>query len=543
MVVEDEDLIRRGIIKSINWSELGFEIIAEASNGKEALEKIENNVPHVIMTDVRMPVMDGLELAKKVNEKFKNVKIVILSGFADFEIARSAIKFHVFEYLLKPTDKKKFIDTFKRLREQLDKEDREADNALHIRKKLNEGMAKLREEFLLNLVDGEVGPINMLKDRMDYLELDLSANNFTVAVLSIDGDMKNVLNEWKNDESLLAFSYVNIIVELLDVVNCGAVVANGIREIIIIFNFKEEENKYELLNSIVKNSITYISNLLFRGDSLSISAGIGLTYPNITEVYKSYKQAKKALEGKFFKRDKQFFVYEECGNTEVSYERQWIKDYPEEANQIINDTVTGNVGKVRSSITLLFERYIGEKLSSKFIKNYCYVLFFLLNASLSEFTEQEEICGVLKTDFESQVASISTIHELREYVTGIFTQVAEQMNFFRENGGSSHRKIIDTVKEYIDKNYSRDISLEQLSKQVYLSPVYLSFLFKSVTGENYTDYLKKIRLEKAKELLRRVELKVYEVGNMVGYNDYKYFSIQFKKAYGISPTEYRDGIA
>ena len=540
MLVEDEELIRKGIAKSIDWKKFGFEIVAEACNGSEALGKIELEKPDVVLTDIRMPVMDGLELAKRINEKYSDIKIIILSGFADFEIARSAIKFKVYDYLLKPTDKKVFIETFQRLKEQLDREAQELDSSLNMRKKLNEGLMKLREEFLLNLVKGEAAPSGILRERADFLELDLSGGNFTASVIYIHGDMKDILTEWGNEESLLMFSYANIVQELLDVLNCGVVVVKDVREIVVVFNFKENEPGIDVMTHIIEQSISYIDNLIFKGNPLSISAGIGLTYPDITQLNKSYTQAQRALERKFYANDKKVFIYEESDDTDIDFEKKWVKSYPDEVNLILSETMAGNAERVGELIRQFFNRCIGEKLNSKFIKNYCYVLFFLLKGNMAEFKDQLDVQAVLLADYENEIKNIYSIQDLQKLVEDTFVGISRQISALRESKASYHRKVIDNVKEYIDRNYCGDLSLEQLSKQVFLSPVYLSFLFKSITGENYMDYLKRIRLEKAKALLKKVEYKVYEIGNMVGYNDYKYFSIQFKKMYGMTPTEYRE---
>lgn len=540
MIVEDEEIIRKGIVKSINWGELGFEVIAEACNGSDCLEKIKIQRPDIVLTDVRMPVMDGLELARRVNESYKNIKIIILSGFSDFEIARSALKFQVYDYLLKPTDKKIFLETFKTLKEQLDKEYRELDNRLNQQKKLLQGLSKLRHEFLMNLIKGEVGPLSILQERLDFLELDFSGDNYAVAVISIDGDMKEILTEWKNEESLLIFSYSNIVQEILDVLNFGVVVVKDIREIIIIFNFKHEEINKQLMTNVIEQSISYIK--LFKGQSLNIFAGIGLTYPGIDHISKSYIQANTALERKFFSNENYIFVYEECRETDIDSEKQWVNDYPNEINKIVSETVSGNLEKVEELIDQMFNHCTNEKPSSKFIKNYCYVMFFLINLNLSEIKVQLNTLDMFNTDFENDIKNICSIDDLKKYVKDSFTAVAKQIRIFKESKSGHHSKVIDSIKKYIDENYYKELSLEHLSKYAYLSPVYISFLFKSTTGENYMDYLKRVRLEKAKDLLRKADLKIYEVANVVGYSDYKYFAMQFKKEFGISPTEFRDGL-
>jgi len=222
LVVEDEVLIRKGIVKSIDWNSLGYEVIGEAVNGSDALEMIERNTPDVVLTDVKMPVMDGLELSRIIEGRYKGIKIIILSGYADFD------------YLLKPTDKTKFIDTFVRLKTELDKEKEKNHDMVLLLGKMNEGLINLRADFIFSLLNGDIPSIQNTYERMEYLELDLTGENFTVAVIKIEGSMINLLKKWGNDAKRIMFACTKIIQELLDIENCGIVIAKGLGELIVV---------------------------------------------------------------------------------------------------------------------------------------------------------------------------------------------------------------------------------------------------------------------------------------------------------------------
>ncbi|KJS50555.1 response regulator [Desulfosporosinus sp. BICA1-9] len=543
LVVEDEVLIRKGIVKSIDWNSLGYEVIGEAVNGSDALEMIERNTPDVVLTDVKMPVMDGLELSRIIEGRYKGIKIIILSGYADFEYAKAALKVHAFDYLLKPTDKTKFIDTFVRLKTELDKEKEKNHDMVLLLGKMNEGLINLRADFIFSLLNGDIPSIQNTYERMEYLELDLTGENFTVAVIKIEGSMINLLKKWGNDAKRIMFACTKIIQELLDIENCGIVIAKGLGELIVVFNFKTYEITSELCNKaklILNQSCSNIKKTIFIDENIIIAAGLGLSYPDINHVSKSYMQANKALKGRSYDYCRDFFIFDQSQEDTISFEKHWIKEYPSEANSIIVEITCGNTEKARELVEALFNKFLRAKLSCTLIQNYAYVLCFLIAANLSELQKQIGESEIFTSDFEDCIKKTGTIEEIKEYLLNVLLNLAEDIKSFKQTDQKTHRKIIQTVKDFINNNYFEDISLEIISKHVFVSSAYLSFLFKSITGENYTDYLRKVRLEKAKELLSRIDLKVYEIASKVGYNDYKYFSIQFKKTYGLSPTKFRE---
>jgi len=291
---------------------------------------------------------------------------------------------------------------------------------------------------------------------------------------------------------------------------------------------------------ILNQSCSNIKKTIFIDENIIIAAGLGLSYPDINHVSKSYMQANKALKGRSYDYCRDFFIFDQSQEDTISFEKHWIKEYPSEANSIIVEITCGNTEKARELVEALFNKFLRAKLSCTLIQNYAYVLCFLIAANLSELQKQIGESEIFTSDFEDCIKKTGTIEEIKEYLLNVLLNLAEDIKSFKQTDQKTHRKIIQTVKDFINNNYFEDISLEIISKHVFVSSAYLSFLFKSITGENYTDYLRKVRLEKAKELLSRIDLKVYEIASKVGYNDYKYFSIQFKKTYGLSPTKFRE---
>lgn len=541
LVVEDEDVIRNGIVNSIDWHELGFTMMGGVSNGREAITRIGEQKPDVVLTDVRMPVMDGLELSKWINENYEDIRILILSGFTDFEYAKSAIKFKVFEYLLKPTNKKIFMKTFMCLKEEMDNDKSRKELFISNKKRMKEGLYKLREEFLSQLLDGEVFSAAILKDKLNYLELGFNGESYIVSIIQIDADIKNYPVEWRSDKGLLTYSMSTIINDLMDETNCGFCIVKSLREIILLFNVKGSDGSKQFFRRFLDKAIDLIRKKLISDSRIGIYAGIGLTYPTIGQISRSYEQAQKVLEKKFFGVDDYYFSYEERLEPSLVDEKQWIKDYPADIEEILYNVVNGKNIKVTEHISRLFSTFKREKVNAKHIKNYSYILCYLLVANISDLLEPDSVMSVVDSDYEVIIKRCSTIDMLEEYITETLLTVVREIKKEKESSSTGNRKIIDEVKSYIDKNYSQDISLDEVSSKVSLSPSYLSYLFKNASGETYTEYLQKARMKGARRLLRRSDLKVYEIAGMVGYNEYKYFSQQFKKIVGMTPGDYREG--
>ncbi len=532
MIVEDEDRNRNGIKKCINWEEYGFRCMAEACNGQDALEKVELEKPDVIITDVRMPIMDGLELTHIINEKYKDIKVIILSGYSDFDFVRSAIKLRVFDYLLKPTDIKVFTDTFKALKTAMDSERKQKELFDAKKKYIDQNFSNLRREYILKILAGLPESLGTIHEWLDFFELDLTGDIFSAAVFRVENS--SIIEAEKEDQYMSA--YANTFKQILGSKNIGETVVKDIHEIIVIFHFKQDNyDSHEILDTV-----TLLIDALNKLDpSLKVSAGIGLLCPLIFQISKSYSQAIKALERKFFNHNQNVFIYHASDDLSLTSENQWFTSTPNKIYTIINETISGNVDNALRLLDKIFDRFSTGNFESAFIKEYCYILLFLLKQNLPESQVQFPV-QISLTEIKNDINNRGTVNDVRLYLKNYITSICKTINDFNFSDKGYHYKIVDKIKKYLADNFEKNITLDKLSELVHLSSAYISFLFKSVTGENYMDYLKKIRMEKAIEYLQNSDMKIYEIADRVGYSDYKYFTLQFKKMYGFSPTEFRN---
>lgn len=535
MVVEDEEMIRKGIVRSVPWNELGFVVAAEGRNGKDALEKMKNAHIDVILTDIKMPIMGGIEFSKEVRRQYPNIEIVVLSGFSDFEYARQAIRFRAFEYLLKPTNKKKLLETFKDLKEKMDKKKELKEEGFFRGVFLDAGYDSLRNDFLTSLLNGEQRVFDHMEDQMSTLELNFSGKLFTAAIIRFDkNSIYGVLEgAWEKDKKLLLFSYRNIINEVLGEMENGYAVVKEYDEINFIFCFDSKEEQDRQMIRCLENISDYIQSCLFGGMEISCIIGIGLTYPSILQISKSFHQAQRSILNNFYKEEQMIQVFQD--HSESQYEQSWIQYYPEEMQGVAVCVSNGNEKETKRLLKKMFQSMINLKVLPDIVKNYCIVLKLMITSKVSLDDSQEDT--IISRQYTEIVRNSLSVQDLEEYVTEILVKTAAKIDGITDS--NEHHLAIEKAKEYIQEHYDEKITLKRISDEVYLSQNYFSFLFKKAAGMTYMDYIQSVRMREAKKILADPVFKIYEIAKKIGYNDYKYFAIQFKKLVGMTPKEYR----
>ena len=282
MIVDDEEEIRLGVIKKINWEEYGFIVVGDAENGKEALEIAEKLHPDVIMTDIKMPFMDGLELGKRIADLMPSTKIIIFSGSDDLEYAHQAIKINVVEYVLKPINSIELIEVLKRLKEKLDKQYDDKRNMEVLKKHYIESIPVIREQFLIGALEGRITK-EQWRNNEKKLNLDFIKGYPVVALINIDNTLE------AEENSLILISIKKIVDENMEG-SFEFVSFPYLDKIVILLSLHEKDNITRIINEICK-----IFESIF---SSTISVGIGRICESINEIRSSYKTAQGALDYK-----------------------------------------------------------------------------------------------------------------------------------------------------------------------------------------------------------------------------------------------------
>ncbi len=527
IIVDDEEEVRRGIIETIKWDKFGFEIVGEAENGREALELIEENTPDVIITDISMPLMDGLQLAAAVQDEYPTVKIVILTGFDDFKFAQQAIKYGVIDYILKPILPKEISELMQKLKKQIDSEIEEKNDKEKLKQHYYESMPVLKENFLMSLVSGRQGKDEAERKISDF-DLRIKGSCFAAAALSIDsGSSQDMWDD--SDTELMKFAVFNIAQEILDKRGNGEVFFFDNAPVIIAGVESTDKSAafrkvFSLLEEIRQSVEKYLK--------FTVVIGLGSIYDSVERIAHSFESAVTALEYRLVLGGNKVIFADDL---EPEITDTIVFDENKE-RRLISSIKFGEKKDVFEAVALLFHD-VGKKASIKGFQLY----FLEILAAISKLARvfQIDVTEILPhgSGFYADISRFETTDEMKEWIETLCSKLMDIISAKRVN---TIQTMLEKAKDFIDENFDdHELSLQKLADVLFISPSYLSLIFKNEAGETFLKYLIRVRLEAAKELLNAPDVKITEVAERVGYPDISYFSYFFKKNFGVSPREYR----
>jgi two-component system, response regulator YesN len=527
LLVDDEALIREAISENIKWEEHGFEFLGACENGKDAIEKMKEDVPDLLITDICMPYVDGMELTKYVYEKYPLTKVIIISGYDEFEYAKTAVKYKVLEYVLKPITAYELTELLDKIKMDFDKESDKNKNLKKIREAYMSNLPVLKGRFLNSLIQGNILQEDIKKKLEDY-RIDLSGRHFITAMIEVD-DLEEYLKRHRTiKEELALFSIYNITEEIVNKYKCGVTFQNGEDKPIVIFKADKEEG----FRSLVFDICAQIRNALNQYLKIDATIGIGNTVPNTGLLNRSLETAKAILEYRFLLGGNVVLDARELSEGKTSAGTD-ISIWIEKILLSIKAGDTAEIDKViRNFIQTLRTDYVPKNRIIIYIQNIVLSIVNMLDeAGLSdeEFMEGEYT-------FINRIYMLGHLRDIENELITFCMKVSQGMTSEKDSYGNKQAVM---ALNYIDKNYGNsEISLNSVCNYLAMSTSYFSSIFKNYTGETFIEALTKKRIEKAKSLIENTALKSYEVANEVGFSDPHYFSIIFKKHTGFTPTEY-----
>jgi two-component system response regulator YesN len=542
ILVDDEEEVRKGILKKIDWQRYGFEVVGEAENGREALEIGEKIIPDVVITDIKMPFMDGIELTKMIMEKFPGTKIIILTGFDEFEYAQKAVKLNVVDYVLKPISSKEFIQILEKVRSIMDEEIAEKEDIKALREMYTKSLPILREKFLASLITKQLGQDEIYEKANNYM-IDLSGSTFIVATLNIDQyhytynpkkkkklpkDME-ILSNWEEKE-LMKFAVLNICDEIVKKRGLGNVfIHNEYIVVLVCSHEKHRDMVMGKINSLFQEIRVAIEKLL----KLTVTIGIGTIFNDIGLAKESYDNALCALDYRLVIGNNRIIFIDDI---EPKRKERIVFDEDKE-HLLVSNLKVGTPMDIENTVKHLFKEIIDSQVSLNHGQIYIYeMLTTILKEARNLNIDIEQIFGENYNLF-FELNRFYDLIEIQNWVTEICIKV---MNFITKNRRDSYRLLVDKAKDYVNNNYhEKDITIDKMCKYLYISPTYFSSIFKRETKMTFINYLTQTRMEAAKELLRTTNFKNFEIAERVGYSEPNYFSYCFKKNLCISPTSYR----
>ncbi|RAV23304.1 response regulator [Paenibacillus contaminans] len=529
-IVEDEDIIRKGLVNNVQWEAWGFQVCGEAVNGKKALEYIEKHDVDVVLTDVRMPVMDGLELSRHVKRLKPEIKIVILTGFSEFEYARQSLENGVFQYILKPVKRDKLAEVFLRLREVLE----HARLTRDLIQQAEESRSLLQEKQLNHWIHGRsVLPRHAEEPGMEMPPMSEPpvpvAESYVCAVLDVDNlgsrDM-GFINRFKQ------FGYAEMKKLAMDSFRqegCKDSVLCGFddygRLVLLLLSPGSNDDRLPArITSILENCSS-------AWEGASFSAGIGGAVKEAVSVSASYEQASGALSYRFYSGPGSLHRHGDIPllRTITPQEFQKVKQAEKKLSTYIS-LGEGDLGTICTEMVAeIIEQGAADYGSVRT------VLSQTLYSVLGYMAEQGHDLDLQMND-ERSISELTDLTHIIGYVKRRLNEIKTEIERSDRTAG---RNLVLRAKKYVAEHYRNDLTLTALANHLFVNASYFSWLFKQETGVTFTTYLTHVRMDTAKNLLKKDEQKVYEVAQFVGYNDYRHFCKMFKKVVGITPKDFK----
>ncbi len=532
VIADDEVKTLEGIEECLDWSGLGMEIAGRARNGLSALELVRKLEPDILMTDIKMPRLDGIELSMLLREEFPRLKIIFITGYADLSYIKSAFKYDVIDYILKPIDPDELEEVIAKTADKCRLEKKMDDRSRELEAKIRQSLPLLREKFFQLLISGEIKDRDEILERMAFLEVDLPENGYSMAVIvNIDDFYLLSASRSVREMQLLSYSAVNVAAEVVNSAARGAAFESGQNEFtcIICFPADADEPSIEEKVDAIANGIRSELNKYL---DLSVTIGIGEWVDRIDRVASSYQSAKYAINQKMLV-GKNKIIY----NSGIKLENETENPLDaRDAEDLLIALRLGSCERAEAAVNGIFERLGRVKTADRqYIHGGCLQLVSLINRVVNESGGSAPEEHINLYDMVSHLFRLETVEDLKVYILSACGSVCGNI---ASRQSSSSKKVIEDIKTIIYEKYGEDITINSIARDVYLTPSYICLLFKQETGETINGFLTRYRIEKAKEIMSGRTAKLYEICRQVGYSDPKYFSKIFKKYTGMNPSEY-----
>lgn len=531
-LVEDETVIREGLRDNIEWEEFGYKFVGEAADGEMALPLIRKTKPDVLITDIKMPFMDGLSLSKIVSSELPDTKIIIISGYDDFEYARQAIELGVEQYLLKPITRMNLKKVLADLREKIEQSNSAKDYQLQYSKEMHEYEQFERRRFFEDLLSGKM-QVKDIYEEANKLSLELTAASYNLLFFYIKEERKLDLEDAeelgiRQEEILYYFLRHPQYILFRQNTNTFGILVKGDREVVEQYTQKAISKIAEACVLIEKQIQWYVA--------------VGEPVERLSLLADSAQNVNHYLAYRFFLPQIHVLTKEVVDQYSNAQDGKTIDavDYKQLNPEIIKEFLyRGNENEVADFV----ESYllgIAEALESRMFRDY---IILNIRFSVEGFLEET---GIPRQDYQEKLEQFHpdvnmTSKEVGSYFQGLLSMA---MEFNKRKNEDQGKSVLSKVVEYIDQHYEQEsLSLNEVAEYAEVSASYLSATFSQGMQVTFVEYVTQKRMEKAKKLLRTSTLSTGEVSAQVGFKDPHYFSFVFKKTQGMSPREYRSGKA
>lgn len=530
LIAEDDKETREGLCDCIQWHEYGIELVKTVSNGVEAMEYLEkeNGNIDILLTDIKMPLMDGVQLVQKLRKKYSKVRAIIITAYWEKEYLKAAFEFDVTDYILKPVKLSELDKVLRKVCDECNMEKARSQRHAQLEQKLVESMPALRQRMIKDLLKGRMKGEAHINNWMVFAEFPFGFHDwFTILCTDYSDETEEHGSSGVFAKDSRIFDACNSIKHLFG-------------ECFTFYSLRMDESEYVfVLSSRIplgmegqKTASSEIQKILHCLSGKKVTVGVSREIKGIDNIYISYHEAVHAFEYRFFAGDNRVIHIDD-----INYHQPSETFHPIHLqDNLIKQVRLGHCEQALICTEKLFE-YIKklEGVSIEFVRSIYLEVAVDINKQLLDVIPDVDL---YKNDFIwKEVFQLWTLDAMQDWLRTTVKSITQAIN---EHMNNSHNNSIVKIKDIISKSYMEDITIQIIADQMYMTPNYLSLLFKKNTGQTINGYITKVRMEKAMELLRDPSVRISEVSQLVGYKDSDYFSKVFKRFTGMNPSEYKE---
>lgn len=535
MIIDDEPIIRKGLKNIINWKQFDCEVCGEASDGTSGSELIRKLLPDIIITDIRMPEVDGLTMIREIKDLIPECKIIILTGYRDFEYVQEAIKLGAFDFILKPSKIEELTSIISKAVRELKYHKDKVEEINKLKLLFEQNIPILREKFLYDVIyeinineEDILAKMNLFKIEMGKYTLIVVENE------SQEGTEKELV---QYNKQLYQYGIVNSFNEIFS--DNFEVVSINLNDIWIAFIVQTKENIGNYAE-VINDKCNYMQKTVQSCFGFTVTLALSSEGKTILELPKRFKECREALEHKFYIGNNSVIYYNDLNAFFKCEDYSMLEKYQK---LLLEGIKTGNVKVVKEVLNDSFSYIDGlGNIDKDYLKEYYWNTISMVNSIRVSVLVADHEENMNRKNIESlhnMIRKCENIKELNSILEEVALEIAKKVYNFNNK---SIKLVLRKAMDYILEHYNEQVTLNEVSEHTFVSTYYISRIFKKELGKNFVDYLNEIRIDKAKELLKDIRYKTYEIAEKVGIQDAHYFSKLFRKYEGVTPTEYRESL-
>ncbi|KIL42314.1 hypothetical protein SD70_02060 [Gordoniibacillus kamchatkensis] len=528
LIVDDETIFRKGVRHMIAEMNSDWIVVDEARDGLEAIEKVEFHRPDFIITDIRMPRMDGIQFQYVLKERYPLVRCIVMSGFSDFEYARQSLKLGAKDYLMKPLEREELYRTLWKLKEEWLADQGKQLIANREKEEDRQTRAQLRQHILTGLVLGTVKPEEL--ELLHHVGVLFPHSSFTCCVAQLDRDSVDDERYARSDPSLFGLHMCQFMQETIDEEMHGFVFAVADAKVVALINHEHEHHVRDRILRLAQAMCARIRAF----SRMTVTIGVGGEASGLESVPESYKEAETALFTRLISGGDKAYLYRGAAKQAHADQESDSADWG-----LLEDTLReGKAERLRQVVGMMVGRLCDRARDPEYVREQaCKLLLHIYELAVERDAAHELLRGKEIKDLVNEVCSITSRNELIAY----FQHLVEALN--RTIGLKKTAAApgpIEAVLQYVNEHYAEPITLSKAAEKVYLSPTYLSTLFKARTGKSFIGYVTEKRIEEAKKRLIYTDEKIVSIADSCGFENIRHFNRVFKAATGLTPKQFRD---